>query len=218
MEVWRKKAPLALDSDGEIATSDCAIGPNGNLPMSSLSLWWMLLPFTLIGFGEVLINVTLYDYTFSAAPVNMRVLAQGFQLLCQGSMSSSFSVVLNLLMESWNTHADNNHNNLEFVYVIFGMVQFLGVVLVMTNISPYIGQTDVANPDDLLDCANEASDHSGGRPNNSVVPMVPIGRFENTGSVQQETLSNPNSVASWGPDLERNSRRRHRSPPPNVAE
>ena len=73
----------------------------------------------------------MYDFTYAKAPERMRVLAQGFCLLCQGSISSSLSVVLNLLMEPWNRHADNDHNRLELVYAVIGIIQFLGIFLVL---------------------------------------------------------------------------------------
>ena len=130
-KVARRRAKVVVDHMGGVVTSDCALGPNGNLPMSGLSLWWMLFVFMQIGIAEVFVNVTLYDYTYSYAPPRMRALAQGFCLLCQGSMSSSFSVVLNLLTEPWNRHADNNDNRLDLIYLVIAVIQIVGIGLII---------------------------------------------------------------------------------------
>ena len=60
----------------------------------------------------------------------MRALAQGFCLLCAGSISSSFSVVINIMTEPWNRHANNDDNRLDLIYFLIVAIQGFGIMLV----------------------------------------------------------------------------------------
>lgn len=51
---------------------------------SPISLWWEAIPYTLGGFSELFINVPAYGIAYSRAPVNMRGLVSGINLLSTG--------------------------------------------------------------------------------------------------------------------------------------
>ncbi|RMZ90734.1 hypothetical protein DV736_g2033, partial [Chaetothyriales sp. CBS 134916] len=62
-------------------------------PAAPINVWVQTLPYVLIGFSEVLANVTSLEYAFTKAPTNMRSLVMSINLL-QNAFSSAISQAL----------------------------------------------------------------------------------------------------------------------------
>jgi dipeptide/tripeptide permease len=74
--VVRRAAPLLLPPPpgGEDDTiSHCA---SDGVRMSDISVGWMVLPYFIVGVGECLVAVPLYDVCYSEAPASLRSIAQ----------------------------------------------------------------------------------------------------------------------------------------------
>ena len=75
-QVVRRAAPLLLPPPpgGEDDTiSHCA---SDGVRMSDISVGWMVLPYFIVGVGECLVAVPLYDVCYSEAPASLRSIAQ----------------------------------------------------------------------------------------------------------------------------------------------
>merc|ERR1711953_1300068 len=80
--------------DAEILTipSLCApLGEDGqHVHMSAMSAWWMAVPYTLIGVGEILVNPVLQHHAYNV-PESMRSMLQAFFVFIQGGLSQAVS-------------------------------------------------------------------------------------------------------------------------------
>lgn len=92
-------SPTSLhDDDGfyykhEDCYSQCAAQ---GVQMSSFSVWWMAIPYFLVGFGECLCNVPIYELCYSQTPPAYRSMAQAVFLFVTalGSMlTGAFTTV-----------------------------------------------------------------------------------------------------------------------------
>ncbi|CAE7602319.1 NPF8.1 [Symbiodinium natans] len=90
LEVKRRHAP-SLDKD-----SFCAPGRK----MSSLSAWWMVGPYAVMGIAEVLVNPSLYYLAYSQTPLRLRSSAQAMNLLMSATSSALFTVLTAILGET----------------------------------------------------------------------------------------------------------------------
>lgn len=88
LEEQRQRAPL-LDE-----VSLCA--PDG-MKMSSLSAWWMVGPYTVMGVAEVYVNPTLYYLAYSQSPLRLRSSAQALGLLMSATSSALFTILTAIL-------------------------------------------------------------------------------------------------------------------------
>merc|ERR1712014_349434 len=107
LETQRKAAPL-MDKR---PYTNC--GPK-NTYMNEISAFWMLIPFTLVGFGEILVNPTMYFYAYSAAPPKVRATIQAFNLVAQGCISGALTGALQLAFMPDNL----NKGNLNIYYYV----------------------------------------------------------------------------------------------------
>lgn len=62
---------------------------------SNISIWWMAIPYGLGGFSELFINVPAYGIAYSRAPINMRGVVSGINL-----MSTAIAYIVNLACSS----------------------------------------------------------------------------------------------------------------------
>lgn len=69
---------------GKYGSSITCVDAEGNSLVSSISIWWIAIPYSLGGVSELFINVPAYGIAYSRAPVNMRGLVSGLNLLTQG--------------------------------------------------------------------------------------------------------------------------------------
>merc|ERR1712048_1442966 len=109
-----------LRKDAEVLDipSRCApLGADGeHVRMSSISVFWMAIPYALIGIGEVLVNPVLQHYAYSGAPESMRSMLQAFNLFAMGGMPNAISAGLSMATQ---TYTPNNLNNGNLAYVYF---------------------------------------------------------------------------------------------------
>ena len=70
--------------------SACA-GEGTILPLSTLSVWWQILPYTFVGLGEVFTAVSMYELFYDEVDASMRSVSQGVGLLtgAYGSFAAS---------------------------------------------------------------------------------------------------------------------------------
>jgi dipeptide/tripeptide permease len=69
---------------GHYGSSSSCVDADGFSLVSSVSIWWIAIPYALGGVSELFINVPAYGIAYSRAPVNMRGLVSGLNLLTQG--------------------------------------------------------------------------------------------------------------------------------------
>merc|ERR1719433_2083690 len=95
MEQSRRHAPtLAIESN-------CA--PSG-IVMSDMSGMWMLIPFFLMGLGEVYANPTLLHYAYSKSAPTMRTLASAAFFFIIAVSSSLFALLVAALTKYIPAH------------------------------------------------------------------------------------------------------------------
>jgi dipeptide/tripeptide permease len=118
LEASRRAAPLMKHS----AYTEC--GPKHTY-MNDISAFWMFIPFTLVGFGEILVMPSMYFYAYKAAPPKVRATIQAFNLVAQGCISGAFTGALQLAFMP----NDINTGNLNIYYYVNIASALLGIVL-----------------------------------------------------------------------------------------
>lgn len=103
LELVRRKSPV-LDE-----ASKCA--PKG-VRMSSLSGWWMIGPYAVMGIAEIYVNPTLYFLSYSQTPLRLRSTAQAVCLLTSAAASGLFTILANIMPSA----QDLNETHLEYGY------------------------------------------------------------------------------------------------------
>jgi peptide/histidine transporter 3/4 len=122
---------LPYDSNYRSLCSSVAFVENGqkyHMVMSDMTVWWMLIPYLMIGIGEVFVNAGMYAFTYSNTPTSMRSLMQAFTLLCQGTLSNGITASLSIMMAGW-VPDDINYGHLSHVNYVYGAVTILGIPL-----------------------------------------------------------------------------------------
>lgn len=108
-----------------IASHCAALRPDGqHVHMSSISAFWMSIPYAMIGIGEVLVNPVLQHFAYEGADPSMRSLLQAFNLFAMGGMPNAISSAISQATASLTPNNLNN-GNLPMVYFIniaFGIV------------------------------------------------------------------------------------------------
>lgn len=116
VERLRKRAPI-IDLD-----SNCA--PEG-IRMSAMSATWMVVPFFLMGIGEIYTQPVLMHFAYTKSPLSMRTLTCVVSLVVAAVSNALFTVQI-AAMSPWVPN-DLNKGHLEYGYyinVILGMVLF----------------------------------------------------------------------------------------------
>eukprot|EP00472_Partenskyella_glossopodia_P008513 CAMPEP_0197538336 /NCGR_PEP_ID=MMETSP1318-20131121/59549_1 /TAXON_ID=552666 /ORGANISM="Partenskyella glossopodia, Strain RCC365" /LENGTH=605 /DNA_ID=CAMNT_0043096727 /DNA_START=234 /DNA_END=2051 /DNA_ORIENTATION=- len=139
IEVYRKDSGvLDYTSDnasysncGPIYSDDnpntCEEDANGFLGkktcMSKMSVFWMAIPYCLIGIGECLISVQVYELCYSEIPLEMRSTAQAINLFTT-SLASAIAAGLTI---AWQSEIPDDLNNgyLEYMYYSIAGLQFV---------------------------------------------------------------------------------------------
>merc|ERR1712217_739624 len=98
--------------------SKCApLGADGkHVSMSSMSVFWMAIPYAMIGIGEVLVNPVLQHCAYNGAPDSMRSMLQAFNLFAMGGMPNAISAGLSMATKKFTP---NNLNNGDLVNVYY---------------------------------------------------------------------------------------------------
>lgn len=122
LEYARQSAPV-YDNIGSLC-GPLVEGTDRHVPISGISAWWMMIPYTMIGIGEVLVNPVLQHTAYEGAPENMRSLLQAINLYAMGGLPNAFSEVLTELTAPLvpNNLNDGNLPVVYFVNVAIGVV------------------------------------------------------------------------------------------------
>ncbi|CAK9060833.1 Protein NRT1/ PTR FAMILY 8.1 (AtNPF8.1) (Peptide transporter PTR1) [Durusdinium trenchii] len=98
--------------------SNCApLAADGqHVRMSAMSGFWMVLPYAMVGIGEVLVNPVLWHVAYTAEP-SMKSLMQAFCQFAMGGLPNAISAALTQATKSW-TPNDLNQGNLPMVYFV----------------------------------------------------------------------------------------------------
>mmetsp|Transcript_97829 Transcript_97829/g.259897 ORF Transcript_97829/g.259897 Transcript_97829/m.259897 type:complete len:568 (-) Transcript_97829:91-1794(-) len=107
-----------------------------NTYMSSLPAAWMMVPFFLMGIGEIYSQPTLLHYAYSKSPSTMRTLAMAASFFIQGVSSALFAV----LVEAMSPFITNNLNegHLEYGYgvnIVMGAI-FYVLFMAVLRVAP----------------------------------------------------------------------------------
>lgn len=120
-----------LDAEVLPIPSSCApMGDDGeHVHMSGFSSFWMAIPYTLIGIGEVLVNPVLQHYCYEKAPESMRSMLQALNVFAMGGLSNAVSAALSMATASW-TPNDLNDGELQSVYFLNIGIAVVGCFIV----------------------------------------------------------------------------------------
>lgn len=129
LETVRKTTPFVEP----LEVSNCAHATKaaGNVYIRSLSAWWYVIPYMLLGFGESILYAAVGEYVYSVAPPSLASTAIGMWQMAYGLQPAIIHSVLQLLSVGW-INADGNDydkNHQEYVYALNTAVSVLGVVI-----------------------------------------------------------------------------------------
>jgi len=108
----------AQDSEGFMGKKTC---------MSNLSVFWMAIPYFLIGVSEVLISVQVYELCYTEIPMEMRSSAQAINLFTTGLASAvAAGITVSFQVDIPN---DLNNGHLERPYFAVAGLQFITFIV-----------------------------------------------------------------------------------------
>lgn len=157
--------------------SECApLLPDGehHVLMSGLSAFWMFVPYSMVGIGEVLINPVLQHMAYEGADPSMRSLVQAFNLFAMGGMPNAVSAAISQATASLvpNDLNDGNLPAVYFINVAFGALGCIAYYVISTARRPR-SHKEGKNVGEKCDSGFEmAADQQTG-------PVL-LGRFEST--------------------------------------
>merc|ERR1712039_383768 len=96
--------------------------------MSDMSVWWMAIPYAMIGIGEILVNPVLQHTAYEGAPESMRSLLQAFNLFAMGGMPNAISAGISLATKRF-TPDNLNDGSLWVAYAINCAIGAVGMFL-----------------------------------------------------------------------------------------
>merc|ERR1712178_16266 len=96
--------------------------------MSDISAFWMLIPYLLIGIGEIFVNPVLQHFAYADCAPSMRSLMQAFNMFCLGGLPNAISSALTAATLSFVTN-DLDDGNLPVAYYINVVIGLLGCAL-----------------------------------------------------------------------------------------
>merc|ERR1712050_230149 len=85
--------------------------------MSDMSVWWMAIPYAMIGIGEILVNTVLQHTAYEGAPESMRSFLQACNLFAMGGMPNAISAGISLATKRF-TPDNLNDGSLWVAYAI----------------------------------------------------------------------------------------------------
>mmetsp|Transcript_61609 Transcript_61609/g.139462 ORF Transcript_61609/g.139462 Transcript_61609/m.139462 type:complete len:359 (+) Transcript_61609:136-1212(+) len=135
--------------------SNCA---SSGVEMSDFSVWWMALPFSLVGVGECLCNIPIYECCYSQTPPAYRSMANAVFLFTTavGSMlTGAFTTALRRFITD-----DLNDGHLEYFY---GACLAFVVLLVPVNLACFSRFEELDERE--VEAAGCAKDHGEARKN-----------------------------------------------------
>lgn len=97
--------------------------------MSDLSVYWMIIPYFLVGMGECLVSVQLYDMCYNQVPEQLRSTAQAVNLY----MSAQSGAIAGAISKAFAGYIqeDLNDSHIEYEYIV-------AAVLALAALPPFI--------------------------------------------------------------------------------
>jgi len=140
LELVRQASPVIITIPPTY--SNCA--PPG-IQMSEMSAFWMFVPYSVVGAGEILVNPLLYYFAYSSAPGSTRGMVQAMNLVAQGAIPSAFASAVSSSLPKWQPD-DLNDGGLENFYWLS-----IIVILVMIPVFAYIAPAEKKHDDALVE-------------------------------------------------------------------
>ncbi|CAJ1411082.1 unnamed protein product [Effrenium voratum] len=121
IEFARKSSPVLA------VASHCAPMVDGeHVHMSGLNSFYMLAPYAMVGFGEIMVNPVLQHLAYEGAPASMKSLLQAFNLFAMGALPNGVASVISQALKS-QVPNDLNQGNLPLVYFINSAIGVVGI-------------------------------------------------------------------------------------------
>ncbi|CAK9044753.1 unnamed protein product [Durusdinium trenchii] len=98
--------------------------PDGQ-KMSSLSAWWMIGPYTVMGVAEVYVNPTLYYLAYSQSPLRLRSSAQALGLFMSATSSALFTILTAVLSGRGSLRTEKDGLQAGYYVSLSMMIPFL---------------------------------------------------------------------------------------------
>lgn len=113
---------MVEDSTGHVGIKE----PHEHVHMSSTNSFYMLVPYAMVGIGEILVNPVLQHLAYEGAPPEMKSLLQAFNLFAMGALPNA---VASSISQALKAQVPNNLNdgNLPMVYLINSAIGFVGI-------------------------------------------------------------------------------------------
>ncbi|CAE8706647.1 unnamed protein product [Polarella glacialis] len=96
--------------------------------MSAIHGWWMLVPFSFIGIGEILVMPVLYHYAYSLTPTRTQCIIQAVNLVFQGAYPPALVGVVSTLLAKEQPN-NLNRGHIEYFYYIALVIIAFGTPL-----------------------------------------------------------------------------------------
>jgi len=116
-------APVYSESNPDTCEEDSSGFIGKKTCMSNLSVFWMAIPYFLIGVGECLISVQVYELCYTEIPVEMRSTAQAINLFTTG-LASAIAAGLTVAFQN-DIPNDLNKGRLEIPYFTIAALQLV---------------------------------------------------------------------------------------------
>merc|ERR1712137_1283678 len=119
--------------------------------MSDISMWWMVLPYFIVGCAEALINPLLQYYAYAFTPAPARALLQGICLVFTAMYPEALTAVFTLWLKA---HVPNNLNDtFKFLGMNMGIDAFylVGIMFLIPAVPLVTLVTRCAAPTALAD-------------------------------------------------------------------
>eukprot|EP01134_Creolimax_fragrantissima_P002835 CFRG2835T1 len=135
LEYSRRSSPVM-----EGTVSNCAPQVDGGIAMSSISAFYIFIPYALIGVGEIMILPQLYYFSYDQTPKQSRSLAMAFNLMIAGSLSNAYSSAFATALQDYYPN-DLNNGHIEYFYYIGATFAFFGIPIYVWVARKYIPKT-----------------------------------------------------------------------------
>jgi len=152
VEVLRKASP-PIDGPPDAWQSTCPATQASGVHMNSLSIWWQVPQFLLIGCGEIFTAITSYELFYSQVPEHMRSVCQSINLLCT-SFGSLAAAGVDSVLASWMP-TNLNDGHLEYVFLVLGCMMVANVAVYVPLARGFVYST----PTHVLARASAKSSH-----------------------------------------------------------
>lgn len=99
--------------------------------MSATNSMWMLVPYALVGIGEIFVNPVLQHLAYEGAPPEMRSLLQAFNLFAMGALPNAVASCISQALKGMVPN-DLNNGDLPMVYFINSAIGVCGIFCFFT--------------------------------------------------------------------------------------